>query len=597
VAAITLVGLLPIIIVSYALASAQMFIGSDWGDIETFVSHAHNLEDVVTSGDSVLTNTFFGAPTPYAYSQIALLESLPLWGLSELTDPFFAYNFLLLTFLLANFCSMYTVLRLLEMNRATALLASMVYLMAPVTIVHALGHLMLVVTFLLPLQLYLLYRIKLRPRDSRLWLALGLTNGAYLWVREELGLFAVIASLAFIALNWRLFWGRQVLIRIGAWSVIVIALAMPILALYLQRVDFDRDRGIETARTAMDSYAYTSSPANYLFPSDVNFIYDDLPSAFVHTNVVEQLNYLGIFNLAALIYLGRLVILRRDRLQDFAARSPFLKVMGWELTVIAVGAAVISFGPLLRMNESFVKTPLYLIYQFDVPGLESIRAWARFGIFTFAVATLLAAHVFEFLFRQPLQRPLIAAIAVVLGIFLIVADQYPLGDVWRHETPVPKAVDDISAAPGDPFVMHLPLDLETDALHNSNALFFQVFHNKPIVNGYMAFLPPLALQKIMNSPLACLSYPQMTDPNLAGCGAPEVADYFLREDIRYIVYEKKTRYYLPGTFQPDDDRIVRERTTALLHQMVNARALIVFYEDSDFVFYRLTSPSEERGSS
>src|SRR5437667_481703 len=279
-AELALIGLpavIVIMVVSAVLASRQQFIGF-FGDVQHFMWLTNTFKDVLSTGDPMIKREFFGVPTPYAYNPIVMLEVIAsLLVLETSGNPFFSYNFLLLGFLLLNFCSMYLVLRLLRFGAVISFVFAAVFLFAPVTMAHAAGHIYFTVTFLLPPYLYCLYRIKNQPQNRAYWLGLALTSGAYLWVREELGLFIILTSALALAVNLRAVLDRRLVLHMGLWLAIVAIFALPILALHLDKRDYDRDHGVQTTRDIREAQLYSSSPANYLFPSDEGLLYGHLP--------------------------------------------------------------------------------------------------------------------------------------------------------------------------------------------------------------------------------------------------------------------------------------------------------------------------------
>ena len=574
---------------SAMLASGHLLLGY-YGDQEHFVWHADTLKQVL-GGDAIVTRASFGVPHPYAYNQLGLLIAIPTMFVSEISgNPIFTANFMTLALLALNFCSMYAVLRLLNVGVPIAVVFGTVFLCAPVTLVHALGHHSLMATFLLPLYLLVVYEIKRHPRSIRLWLAGGVIAGGYVWVREELGLFILAVSFILLALNAREALRQRLTLRVGLSLMVVALFVLPVMALYIHRWDFDRDHGIETSRRVEDATPLSASPANYLFPSDESFAYKNLPLVFEHANLVEHLNYLGILNLVGLTAWMFMLLFRRDLLDGLMRAAPFLRELKWELGLIAAVSLVLSLGPVLELNDATVKLPLHWGYDINLPVVEQMRAWGRFGIFAFAVATLLSAHVFRFLLQRHGVNGGLLALLAVPAVMFVVTDQYPVDTVVHHKLAVPTAaVREIEATEGDFFVLHVPFGVYSGPTHNSTALFLQMYHGKPIVNGYGAFLNPLYETKVVNSPMVCLNYPQMLNRATERlCSATLVGWFFQDEDIRYIIYEKETQSYHPG-FDEKTDSELREESKGILDELTDAGVLEQFYEDGAYVFYRRAS--------
>jgi len=587
-----LIGLPAVIVitlVSALLASHQQFIGF-FGDVEHFLWFTDSFKDILTSGDPMMRRAFFGEPTPYAYHPLVILEVIASLVVLETSgSPFFTYNFLLLGFLLLNFCSMYLVLRLLRFGAVISFVFAAVFLFAPVTMAHAAGHIYFTVTFLLPPYLYCLYRIKNQPQNRAYWLGLALTSGAYLWVREELGLFIILTSALALAVNLRAVLDRRLVLHMGLWLAIVAIFALPILALHLDKRDYDRDHGVQTTRDIREAQLYSSSPANYLFPSDEGLLYGHLPVVFKHTNKVEHLNYLGIINLAGLGAWLYMLVFRRDLLDALLRGAPFLRALRWELPLMAVASLLLSLGPVLKLNDADLKLPVHAGYDLGLPIVDQLRAWGRFGIFSFAAATLLSVHVFRFLLTKygTAARPLLPLLAIP-ALLLVTFDQYPWGTIYRHKFEVPPAVHEIKATPGDFFVLDLPLNIYSGALNNATAQLLQVYHGKRIVNGYSPFVHRPFEQRVLNSPLVCFNYPQMIDTPSDECRASTIGKFFTDENIGYVVYEKITWGYQPG-FGPQEDAVLREKSLNILNELTDMGALEVSYDDASYTFYRRTT--------
>jgi hypothetical protein len=578
-----------IMVVSAVLASRQQFIGF-FGDVQHFMWLTNTFKDVLSTGDPMIKREFFGVPTPYAYNPIVMLEVIAsLLVLETSGNPFFSYNFLLLGFLLLNFCSMYLVLRLLRFGAVISFVFAAVFLFAPATMAHATGHVYFVVTFLLPLYLYCLYRLKQQPQKIAYWLGLAVISGAYLWVREELGLFIILTSALALAVNARSTLHGRLFPHLGLWLAVVGLFALPILALHLQKRHYDHDHGVHTTRDIQEAQLYSSSPANYLFPSDESLIYRHLPVVFKHANKAEHLNYLGLINLAGLGAWLFMLVFRRDLLDSLLRGAPFLRALQWELTLMAAASLILSLGPVLKLNDSDLNLPVHGLYDLGLPIVDQLRAWGRFGIFSFGAATLLSVHVFRFLLTKygTAARPLLPLLAIP-ALLLVTFDQYPWGTIYRHKFEVPPAVHEIKATPGDFFVLDLPLNIYSGALNNATAQLLQVYHGKRIVNGYSPFVHRPFEQRVLNSPLVCFNYPQMIDTPSDECRASTISKFFTDEDIGYVVYEKITWGYQPG-FGPQEDAVLREKSLRILNQLTDMGALEVSYDDASYTFYRRSS--------
>jgi hypothetical protein len=570
-------------VVAWDCARRQEFIGTF--DTEQFFWQGLNMLAVVGTGSSNVTRSFLGIPTPYTYTPSMQELSLPLLGLSAVTNPYFAYNLLVFVVLIANGSSMYALLRAAGLRPLTASLGGVVYLLAPTTLGRSMAHIYLAQTFFLPALFYLAWRdvgeAEASGRDCFRgwhWALMGALAGVMTCGHEYLGLICLAQIGLFLVCRSRRLGVRRLLGAAAAAAVAFVLIAAPVVWMYPAQHAFDRDHGTWPQRPLEESIALSASPADFFMPSNDNGLYRHF-SIFTRENrLTESLNYLGLLNMGALLVLGFWAVRRRERLHALLDESPLLRALRLELTVTAVGALVVSLGPRWKSHPSFM-LPVQVVLWMHCAPFTLIRGWGRFGFILFFVLTMLTAHLVEFAMRRGLKPW-----AVLLLFGLAIVDQVPLARLPTFRVPVPSAVNTIRDEPGDFMVLHLPMDTQSGALHNSVGQFLQLYSHKRIVSGYSAVEPPLFTQAVAASPLQSLDWPTMRAA--PPCDVDVLTWWLLDHDVRYIVYENFTQFYT-SWFNEKDDCLLRARTMRILREMQGRGHVQVIEDDASFTVYRI----------
>ena len=168
----------------------------------------------------------------------------------------------------------------------------------------------------------------------------------------------------------------------------------------------------------------------------------------------------------------------------YRARSVigFYSVAGFLMWVLSLGPA-----PTFMGYEVMYRGPYALLMY--LPGFSSLRVPARFWMMVTLCLAVIGAMVFAKL-TEKLGRARIAAAAVVAaGV---------LADTWMTAMPIaatPKPFDVMSCAPDarGPLV-EFPLG---PIYHDVAAMYRQITHHRPLINGYSGYFPPpyTALQR------------------------------------------------------------------------------------------------------
>lgn len=166
----------------------------------------------------------------------------------------------------------------------------------------------------------------------------------------------------------------------------------------------------------------------------------------------------------------------------YRARAP---VVWW---VVAAGSALLSLGPFIHVAgvNSYVPGPwAFLRY---VPVVSSARMPTRFAaIATLGLAVLFAYALHAILARHPSRRRLVLSSVAVLLLFELLPAPRVL-----YSAHIPAVYQAIAADTRDVAVLNLPLGMRDGVRsygrYNTARQFYQAFHRKRIVGGYMSRL-------------------------------------------------------------------------------------------------------------
>ena len=478
---------------------------------------------------------FFPAPGVLSFSENLLglsLVSTPLHWLGM--GPQGAYNVVfLLTFPLSALGA-YLLGYELTKRHDTAFIAGLLFGFAPYRIAH-LPQIQLLASFPMPFALLGLHRYLADARPKWLalfgagWLLQGLCNGYYLLF------FSVFVGL------WILWfagpWSRpRQFLAIGlAWVVAAIPI-LPLLWRYRTiHASFGFTRNFDTIRdfsadvaglfraaeplTLWGSLAVFRRAEGELFPGLTVVLLVLAGAVFVRDRRQAHVNnwtlvrrILIVLTVVMALVSASGVIAGPFRFEPFGIRllsvtnpvrpltislvlalglaltSPALRrayLMGSVLGFYAVAGFVMwlfSLGPApTLMGNPIMLTGPYALLMY-LPGFNSLRVPARFWMTVTLCLAVVGAMVFARLTEKLGRMRLAAAAVVSLGI---------LADTWISamplaETPKPFAALSCGGAANGPIV-ELPLG---DPYGDVAAMYRQMTHGRPIVNGYSGYFPP-----------------------------------------------------------------------------------------------------------
>ncbi len=198
---------------------------------------------------------------------------------------------------------------------------------------------------------------------------------------------------------------------------------------------------------------------------------------------------------------------------------------------VAVLAAWAAFGPRLG---------LYSLVANSIPGMGLLRAPVRYGILvSFALAVLAGFGARRIVGR----RPVVAAALVLLAAVELTVWAGPgtrPGWALSPLPPVPAAYRMLADLPDGPVVV-FPFPYQRTDYHNhTRAMFWSVFHWKPLVNGYSDVVPP--------------DFDQIAVP-INSFPSPAAFDIMRARHVRYVVwdiepYDAASRARLLARFPP-----------------------------------------------
>lgn len=310
---------------------------------------------------------------------ISMLAVAPAtWALG----PVFGYNLIVLIsgLLSGYFC--YLWVRSISGSRLGGLLAGLAFLLAPYRLAHAYGHLQLVSTQGLPLFFWALDRAILAPRPRAL-LALA---GATALVGALSQYYAVICLItgpiyALLALAWVREAPLRIDLRRASWlagTALSVAAGAALGALPYLLTLGDR---IYTPRAVETTRMWSADPLNFALPSRLHPLWGAL---------VDQLRPEPLW-IEKTLYLGAVALVLA-----LAAlwRPGALGARRWVWLGVALWAALLALGTDLHLDGRPVSedAPIWLpaYYLAQLPFIDLMRTWSRFGVVALLFVALLA---------------------------------------------------------------------------------------------------------------------------------------------------------------------------------------------------------------
>jgi hypothetical protein len=343
--------------------------------------------------------------------------------------------------------------------------------------------------------------------------------------------FGWIVILATLALTWRVRVRRESLVAEARVLLPALASALVVMAPLLFRAVILWQQGSYVS----PQYRWRSAPAgidvatlalgnpfNAIWGGRVRDVY-----AWLHVDLMERCGWIP----AAAVVLSAAAVRARKSAEPLVSHWLFVSLV----------FAVWAMGPWLEIGG--VRSPLALpaIGLRYVPLLENARIPGRaMVVVTLGVALLSAIGVAR-LAADPRRKRLAGLLIAVLAV-----DCAP-APTATYTLERPAVYETLKAASAPGAVCEVPLGLrdgfgETGRF-DSNVLFYQTIHERPIVGGFVARLPPRVIREYSQMPivgsLLRLSAGQRPDGGQRELAPDAAAAFLASTGIRYVVVNKR----------------------------------------------------------
>jgi hypothetical protein len=421
----------------------------------TWVAHA-----LTTSPGSLFqANIFYPDPDTLAYSEANVVTGalgVP-FHLASGGNPYATHNGAIMTALVLSFVFAWGFAAYLGASGPVACFFAIAFTYCPYLFART-AHIQLMMTFGLPLSLWMFHRLVDTPSLTR-GLALGLALAAQALACAYFGIFAGLTvglGTIFYAATRRLWTSRAYWTAIATAAIVSVGLVAPFFAPYLRvQKEFGFSRSLdESMMFAADWQAWLAS------------------SAWAHRWMLPWLErwnevlFPG-FLLPVLALAGLVVGLRQRR-----ETTVFYALVGG----IAFWA---SFGPVAH---------LYTLLYRTIPVFTFLRAPGRFGILVVLALCVLALVALQALVDRMRTRRAAVAVGTVAAV-LVGAEFFTAPINLQDAAPAPRTHVTLGTLPSGP-VIELPFWYErTDFPRHARYMLWSSYHWHPLVNGYSDHIP------------------------------------------------------------------------------------------------------------
>jgi hypothetical protein len=279
--------------------------------------------------------------------------------------------------------------------------------------------------------------------------------------------------------------------------------------------------------------------------------------------------YLSILaSISATIVVGYLV---KDRKTSF-----------WVFT--ALSTYVLSLGSILQFLGRTCKYPLPYLILYFIPGGSVFRTPYRFyAFFMVAASTLFALGLKTFIDKKIMGKKTTYFIVSAILLF-----EYGFLNYEFSTTQVPEVYKTIKEEQGDQAVLEVPIppieyntkgDVGTYSLQPLS--YYQTFHGKRIVGGYVERIPPEALDFIDGTSPFCEFRNVFSGDRVIECRGVGGVSSLRRLNVGFVV----VHWDLVRGFPHGDNETVK-RVEELVREATGG--VEPFYDDRDITAYRIT---------
>jgi hypothetical protein len=429
--------------------------------------------------DLYLLNHPVGLQHPYQWSLVCL--SMIASPLASLFSPAATFNLMVLGSFVLGGLAAYHLCRELTRNHWAAVVGGAVFTFCPNRLGHALGGWLPQMTiYLYPWYALLLIRTLRRPTWRRS-IGLGVLAGAAATVWPiHIACFMVPLTLVIVGADLishrRAFFQDRRGCCLGLAFAISLVLALPFLLPVIQGrlqggLGYLSTSGIVGHSTDLLAF-FTPSPYHPVL-APLGIVPSFAQRVFADQEAMR----------AALAYPGLIAVL----LALWGILRP--RPRPWRWVVLAVGAALLSLGPILVVGgepveykvdnyRTYVSMPYALMQA--VPFFDWVRTPGRVNTTgMLGLGVLVAYGLANLLDRLAASRWRAGLLA--LAVLTVVLFEYlPMWPFPAADATVPPAIRHIADQPGDGGLLHLPMHRRAV---NNRALYFQTVTGRPIVGG------------------------------------------------------------------------------------------------------------------
>ncbi len=502
---------------------------------------------------------FFPDGVSLATHNMAWLQILPWLVLSQWLDGIVAYNVVLLLHLTLCGLAMCWLVYTLTGNGYTAVFAGIVYLAWPFRL-SQLDHPNLLATEWIPIFLLVL-TLLLKEKRWRYVVGTAVAFALVGYTRWQILIPTVIIGTIYVVWHWRFGENKgdwhtlKLLAAAGGLSLVVMSPYLYILGQELRgsmtTSDLLREGEDRIMQTDMQAYIVPSNQ-HFWARTQTESVYDTLYAARSSTRRYSPYVGISVLLLLALALWGK----RKTAV-------PWL--------LMAITLMLLALGPELRFGgELYPEVPMLYRFLEPVKILRLMRLPDRFNMFLALPVSVLAGYGAAVLWCQFKKRGRM----VVLLLSIVVMVEYlgiPASLYQIPQMPVVYAqlADEVEVG-GETAVINLPFGV----LATKWYMFSQITHQRPIVQGKIARIPPSAYDYINQNPfLNSLFYVGEIDPALKN--VTHQLDDLAENGIEYIIIHKNRvgadrilhwQRYLPALPMFEDEQIILYRTAPVAGQ-------------------------------
>jgi len=474
------------------------------------------LQDVPVMAQTPV-NEVFSLPLQVAFN-VVILNNL-LFVLTYLFSGYFTY---LLGITLTR-------------RRGLAFVGGLLFAFCSYRGIRSLGHMSLLTTQWMPLFLLAAIQCGRRPSWQR-GVAAGLAASLVaLSSPYYIGLF--LFPVVLVGALYIVFWRRDLIRQKELWlagivgGIAFIALTVPLYFHYLQL-----EPEIYTINDTLQTGAaiYSADLLSWWLPSGMHPLWQPFTASiyrgFTTANLVETTLFVG--------YLPLILFLLSFGLRPYSSALHF-----WQM--LALFTWSLSLGPMLHFYGQALFAWMPYRFLIALPGFGSFRIPSRAGVTAALALSVITMLVLDQMMRRYRRVPW--PLILSIGALLVFVNNLAIFPFPQTDSRIPTIYTEVAENAAATAIMELPAGEYFHRGNNffgevSKAMYYQSYHQKPIVSGYLGRRP------------ARLAEPEHTMPFVR---------HFFTDEANQPPINFPTRPFLPEPFQPGEI----EQAPWLLHQL------------------------------